>query len=149
MPYLLLEVYVSLPWFITSKLIILQVLGILSYLGLPTIDGNIHAVVRALHLSLQEFQTTFNANSFLHGMYINALPIWDEGVEAWGRRMDYFIRNWVFNRISQLRGTWAAALAANPVGSALYDYARGMIRTLDRLLIQAQNTRVNLGSFMF
>ena len=126
-----------------------QVLGILSYLSLPTIDYNLHAVVRALYLSLQESQTTFNANSFLHGMYINALPIWDEGVRAWGQRMDYFIRNWVYNRISQLRGTWAAVLAANPVGSTLSTYATIMIATLDGLLVEAENTRVNLNSFMY
>jgi hypothetical protein len=69
---------------ITSKVTISQVLGVLSYLTLPTIDDNLHAVVQALHLSLLEFQTTFNANSFLHGMYINTIPIWDEEVLAWG-----------------------------------------------------------------
>ena len=149
MPSLLSEVYVSLPSIITLNLTISQVLGVLSYPSLPTIDGNLHAAVQALHLSLGEFQTIFNANNFLHGMYINALPIWDGGVQVWGERMDYFIRNWAYNRILQLRGTWAAAQAANPVGSALHDYATRMIAALDALLVEAQNTGVNLNSFIY
>ncbi|KFX89090.1 hypothetical protein V490_07246 [Pseudogymnoascus sp. VKM F-3557] len=62
------------------------VLGVINYLGIPAIDGNLYVVVQALHASMLEFQTTFNLNRYLHGQFINIMPIWDEGVAAWGTR---------------------------------------------------------------
>ena len=78
-------------------------------------------------------------------MYINALPICNEDVLTWGERMDYFTRNWVYNR---LRGTWATTLAANPAVST-HDYAAEMIATLDTLFLEVENTSVSLNSFMY
>ncbi|KFY48758.1 hypothetical protein V495_01058 [Pseudogymnoascus sp. VKM F-4514 (FW-929)] len=66
--------------------LLFEALGVINYLGMPAIDGNLHAVVQALHASMFEFQTTFNLNRYLHGQFINIMPIWDEGVAAWGTR---------------------------------------------------------------
>jgi hypothetical protein len=103
-------------------------------------------VVQALHASLLEFQTVFNQNTALHGYLLNAMPIWDEGIVAWGLRMDFFIRNWVLIRISQLRGVWANVRATTQ-DSTLYDHATYMLEQLDDLEIQADNAGVNLPSF--
>jgi hypothetical protein len=75
------------------------------------------------------------------------MPIWDEGIEIWGRRMDFFIRNWVLNRISQLRGVWTNVIDTTQ-DLILHAYALQMIINLDDLQIQASNAGVNLASFI-
>lgn len=109
----------------------------LEYLNVPAIDGNLHAVVQALHASMLEFQTTFNQNSHIHGQTATIMPLWDEGVLAWGRRMNYFTRQWILNRISDLRAVWAGLRSSTD--AALRGAA---VRILAALLVLETRTNV-------
>jgi hypothetical protein len=90
-----------------------------------------------------EFQTTFNLNGHLHGQIINIMPIWDEGVLAWGVRVDFFIRQWILTRINQLRTVWTN-VQNDPVLGAV---AADIISELNILEVQTEGTVMNKNSW--
>jgi hypothetical protein len=65
------------------------------------------------------------------------MPLWDEGVLAWGRRMNYFTCQWILNRIFGLRAVWAGLRSSTD--TALRGAA---VRILAALLVL--QTRTNL-----
>lgn len=115
----------------------------MNYLAMPEINSNLHAVIQALHASMLEFQTIFNQNSALHLSSLNIMPIWDEGVEAWGNRMDFFMRAWISNRIQQLRTVWANAQATT-TDPELRDTATEILANLAELEIQNNSPNIRL-----
>ncbi|OBT80502.1 hypothetical protein VF21_00858 [Pseudogymnoascus sp. 05NY08] len=119
------------------------VLGVMNYLAMPAINSNLHAVIQALHASMLEFQTIFNQNSALHQSSLSIMPIWDEGVEAWWNRMDFFMHTWISNRIQQLRTVWVN-VRETTTDPDLRDTATEILLDLNELQIQVDSPNIRL-----
>lgn len=61
--------------------------------------------------------------------------------------MDYFIRNWVLNRIGQLRAVWVP-YTTDPT-HPLFATATRIVRDLNGLRLQAEGAHANLASFKY
>jgi hypothetical protein len=84
------------------------------------------------YLNSKRYSTT--TSTALHGHLLNTMPIWDGGIEVWRRRMNFFIRIWGLNRISQLRGMWVNVRDTTQ-DLILHAYTLQMIIDLDDLQI--------------
>lgn len=120
-----------------------QVLGVVTYLNHADIRSHLGATHAGLRARMNEFQNEFNLNPILAGVFINIMPLWDEGITLWGNRMQHFARTWINNHIITLTTVWMEAARTAPT-QAMRDEADQILAILRQLGNEADNLSINL-----